>query len=210
MHGKTYSRFVIREREGGRSLVTWPATTWNDGEERVARTTNVIETVSPYFQSRSNIENFSAEKAAPFRRNSTICRAYREREREQSPLARIVATFRQWEPRIPRLKRSLVSSSSYNVAFSTTFRRTANNSLGCFQPSPSSTGLKRTPWLLIGETPAHRRSNGASNFLHPFPARATPFNPFALVVVGEGRRGRARVSTVASLDDATSRRLALI
>lgn len=68
-----------------------------------------------------------------------------QREREQSPLARIVATFRQWEPRIPRLKRSLVSSSSYNVAFSTTSRRTANNSLGCFQPSPSSTGLKRTP-----------------------------------------------------------------
>lgn len=143
MHGKTYSRFVIREREGRR-----PRNVACNDLKRWRNVSRAQRTLSKRFHRISNPVRISRISRPRKRLPSDEIRPFvelTERKREQSPLARIVATFRQWEPRIPRLKRSLVSSSSYNVAFSTTSRRTANNSLGCFQPSPSSTGLKRTP-----------------------------------------------------------------
>lgn len=97
--------FALCHSRGGR-----PRNVAFNDEKRVGNApAPVIEAVLPK-QSRisvriSRIPRSSSEKAVlvPFRTK------FDRTERTISPSARIVATFRQWEPRIPRLKRSFAS-----------------------------------------------------------------------------------------------------
>lgn len=107
---KTYSRFVIRE-EGG-SLVTWPSDETSKGwggnvsHTRYRSGYRRRTVFKPVFEYRE----YSRWKTVPFE-----IRPFVDRRREQfPPFARIVATFRQWEPRISRLKR-FVRIESCNV-----------------------------------------------------------------------------------------------
>lgn len=122
--------------------------------------------------------------------------------------------FSTMEPRISRLKRSFTHSFiRLSWCISNVVARNSNKwrTLGCFYhllpPPPPSLQVKTYTATRDRSETRLRRSNGASNFLHP----SCSFQPVVLPFLGRGGGRRARVSTVANLDVATtSRRLALI